>query len=264
MVRSPETSKPAAPAKSRDVGPCTLSALRQALGIDPHPASQAVSTGWDGPDRVLAGAGLSPRMVHEWIGAGSGEAAGEWWTPPLAALAHLAGRAVTVTGSGARTLWVGRGVWPFAPLLAARSLLAGAVLIDTRGPRETAWAVDLALRGRGFAAVIADGRGLDLALTRRLQLAAESGGGLALLARAASERDVLSASGTRWLVRPVHAHAPASVHRPRWAVHLLRRKGLRPTPASDGCWTVELDHATGALSLLPDVAHRPGAAARAG
>jgi len=143
--------------------------------------------------------------------------------------------------------------------------MAASILIDVAGPREAAWVADLVLRSRAFGAVVVDGRGMDLILTRRLQLAAEGGAGLALVDRAAREVDALSAAGTRWMVRPAPSPALAPTPRPRSAVHLLRRKGLRPAPGcADGPWTVELDRATGALDLVPGVADRPGAATREG
>jgi len=55
--------------------------------------------------------------------------------------------------------------------------------------------------------VVADGRGLTMAMTRRLQLAAESGHALALLARDPRDRSQLSAAATRWTVTPVRAKA---------------------------------------------------------
>ncbi|MFO0874641.1 MAG: hypothetical protein U0575_11820 [Phycisphaerales bacterium] len=75
-------------------------------------------------------------------------------------------------------------------------------------PDARLWAIDLALRCTGVALVVADGRGLDMAATRRLQLAAEAGQTVGLLARAPDERATLSAAATRWLVRPAGLHPP--------------------------------------------------------
>lgn len=216
-----------------------------------------VPTGWAPVDAALPGGGLATDAVHEWLGgidAWGGGAAG--WLPPIGLLIGLARRAA---GGGA-VLWIGRRIWPHAHTLARAGLLGRSVLVDAQGPREAAWAADLALRGGGLAAVVADGRGLDMALTRRLQLAAEAGGGLALVARPACEARELSAAGTRWMVRPV----PSPTAGPRWAVDLLRCKGLRPAAAGGLRWTVEWDHAQGAVAVPADVADRLGPQAVAG
>ena len=93
------------------------------------------------------------------------------------------------------------------------------------------WAVDRAAGGPGVAVVVADGSRLDMAATRRLQLAAESGSALVLCARPPREIDHLSAATTRWRVRC--ASSPDKI--PRWDVELLRCKGMGP----DGQWTGE-------------------------
>jgi hypothetical protein len=82
------------------------------------------------------------------------------------------------------------------------------------------WAIDLAMRSAAVNVVIADCSRLRMAESRRLQLAAERGRALALLARPAWEGGELSAASTRWRVR----RSPSPSSAPRWIVELLRCK----------------------------------------
>lgn len=148
------------------------------------------------------------------------------------------------------TVWV--GLWPHAVAVVRAGLpLSRCLVVRAASAADRLWAADLALRGG--VVVVADGSGLDLPATRRLQLAAEAGGGLCLLARPAREEKELSASATRWRVEC----APSPTMNRRWRVGLLRCKGMRPGGARE--WVVE--HATGALRVAPDLRDRPGEAA---
>jgi protein ImuA len=164
-------------------------------------------------------------------------------------------------------------VWPYPRLLVGkgdagasgsaltkgeRLLLERSIFVAPPDDGARLWSIDLALRCAAVAAVIADGRRLTMAATRRLQLAAEAGGALALLARPAAELSQLSAAATRWQVTTVPGRA-----RPCWSIELLRWKG-RATgfagPAGMRRWQLEWDHAKGVVTSLPAVADRPGAA----
>ena len=137
------------------------------------------------------------------------------------------------------------------------------IFVDPPDGASRLWTIDLAARCPGVAAVVADGSGLDMAATRRLQLASEAGSALVLCARPPNEVDHLSAAATRWLVRC----APATDKAPRWIVELLRCKGVQPE--SEVLRTVEWKGAQGgvvvhaALVDRPDPAEQPQAGARA-
>ena len=184
------------------------------------------------------------------------------WTPPLLLLTHLAHQAlVQATDPNPLVLWIGQRCWPHPPALIHDAgcntrLLACSVFVQippttetggltpclaaVRSPRRTApgaadplnlWAIDLALRCPVVTLVVADGSGLDFTATRRLQLAAEAGGTMALLVRPPHERTRLSAAATRWLVHrlppPTAAARGAQPPQVRWLIQLLRCKGLR-------------------------------------
>ncbi len=85
------------------------------------------------------------------------------------------------------------------------------------------WTIDTALRCPGITAVVADGSGLGMAATRRLQLAATSSEALVLLARPPGEEREVSAATTRWRVR----RRESTCDGPAWSVTLLRAKGAQ-------------------------------------
>ena len=181
--------------------------------------------------------------MHEWFGPPASS------IPPLLLLAWLAEQALVGAPANARVLWIGRAVWPYPPALAGPfgvrgseagrrnrwslalertdgrdpRLLRASAFLDPRGLGGRLWTIDAALRCATVAAVVADGSGLDMAATRRLQLAAEAGSALALVARPPGDERQLSAAGVRWRVEAVPEGAL-----PAWRLELLRKKGARP------------------------------------
>lgn len=267
----------------------------------------AVRTLWPGVDAL---GGLSRDVVHEWFGVaepGAGpESVGRSRVappPPLRLLAWLAHRAWLpgAPSHGRFVCWIGARVRPYPRALLserpaaewepesiaqeapatdagpASRLLASSLFVDPPDEGARLWAIDLAVRCPALAAVVADGRGLDMAGSRRLQLAVErgaqeargargaGGGPLVLLARPPSERGVPSVSGTRWWVERAAGAAP------RWTLELLRWKAARtlgPLRTSFGAlsevgrrWTLEWNHASGAVSESAVVVDRSGEAA---
>jgi protein ImuA len=199
----------------------------------------------------------TPAGVHEWFGVAH---AAHGWAPPLGILLHLALR--SLEGGPGCVVWIGRRCWPYPHVLNGAGLQRS-IFVDPPDGASRLWTIDLAARCPGVAAVVADGSGLDMAATRRLQLASEAGSALVLCARPPNEVDHLSAATTRWLVRC----APAADRAPRWIVELLRCKGVQPE--SEVLRTVEWKGAQGgvvvhaALVDRPDPAEQPQAGARA-
>lgn len=257
-------------------------------------------TGWGAIDRALtplaapAGGerkapmgGLPGGAIHEWFldledrqAPASTPRDRDNWFAPLALLTHLAWRAIEADdardgAAGRLIVWIGRRCRVFVGAMTgppgatpgARALIARSLVVNPPDGASALWAIDLALRSPAVGAVIADAHGLDMACSRRLQLAAEAGGGVALLARPARERAALSAAATRWLVRPTPA--PPGVRAPsaRWSVELLRRKGATgwSGPSANGGrrWILETNRAQGVVCLPADVADRSGEASPA-
>jgi protein ImuA len=175
--------------------------------------------------------------------------------PPLGVVSALA-RASPAGGSV--VMWIGRRVWPMP--LTLGTLLERSVFVDPDCDAARFWAVDQALRCPGIGLVVADAMRLDMAGSRRLQLAAEHGGSTALLLRPSWERGVISAAETRWMVRPTTPGHEAE-RLPRWELELLRCKGAA-LGAQGLRWTVEVSDAC-ALRVPADVVDRSGQAAQA-
>jgi protein ImuA len=180
------------------------------------PATTACPTGIASVDDALPGAGLGLGMTHEWILEAGFAPGDEWgWRAPLILMAWLAAQA------GGMLVAIGRRCWPSAWTLRRVGLdLENCILADPRDDDQRLWAIDQSLRCPGVSAVLADASGLDMAASRRLQLAAEAGGTLGLLARPPSEAKSLSAAATRWVVSP----RVSATKRVSWRVELRRCK----------------------------------------
>jgi hypothetical protein len=237
----------------------TLTELAQRIeAVEHRHSSGAVSevhAGLPAPCAVL------PRgVLHEWLCSDDGR--GRAWTPPLGVFIHLAHRALGDASS--LVVWIGRGIWPQAHALAhtSRRLLDHSLLIDPMaehdGGSHRLWTIDLCLRSAAVAVVIADASGMQLAHSRRLQLAAESGRALTLLARPNHEQSILSAAPLRWRID--RARSPTS--QPRWNVELVRCKGVQRCHGRDAnaSLVLERDRATGCLCVPADMADRPAQA----
>ncbi|MBX3387695.1 MAG: hypothetical protein KF768_14090 [Phycisphaeraceae bacterium] len=235
--------------------------------------TNAIATGWREVDAVLPGGGLAPGALHEWFGLIRAEQEdARRWSPPLSVLVHLAARAAGRAGTGASpiTLWIGQRVWPYGYALwrTSRGLFASSVFVATRTTDERHWAIDVALRSAGAGGgtvIVADAAGMPLAMSRRLQLAAEAGGSLGLLARPQRDEAELSVAVTRWRVSTVLSDARSR----RWSLELVRSKGTGggmgeglAHGSSARAWTLE-DEDGSLVVVPPAVADRSGASALA-
>ncbi|MFD2265116.1 ImuA family protein [Lacibacterium aquatile] len=191
--------------------PADTGALRQmirrlerpmALGQTPVSFGDAVLDG------ILPWGGLPTGALHEVSGPGALGFA-------LAIAGRAPGRVMRIAPPGGPLLY-GPGLARFA-LTPRRLILADA----KRGP-ALLWALEEALKSKALGSVIVQGADPDLTETRRLQLAAEAGGSLALLIR---DGGAASSALTRWHVTPAPASADGAI---RWTLDLLRCRGGRP------------------------------------
>jgi protein ImuA len=202
-------------------------------------------------DSRLAGGGLSVAALHE--------AAAD--RPSLAddAAATLFIAAIAARRSGT-LLWALARRDLFAPGLALAGLAPDRILYAECGSNEDVLAVmEEGLRHGGLAAVVGEATRVAMASTRRLQLAAEESGTMALMLKRwrRSGDDPLaipSAATTRWRI----ACAPSAelpvpgVGRPRWHLILARQRGGEPHQ-----WTMEGPDEQGRLALPAEPRHRP-------
>jgi protein ImuA len=220
---------------------------------------QSLPLGIEAIDKILPTGGIRLGALHEAASAGPDTE-------------HAAAATLFTAGILARLdgpiLWVLRQADLFAPGLAGVGLQPDRVVFAEAG-KDVLPVMEEGLRHPGLAAVVAEHTGrLSLVASRRLQLAAEQAGILAILIRRSSSFDdpVLNqptAAVTRWRITalpspPALPHAPDTpgLGRARWRLDLTRCRGGEP-----GSWIVEACDATGRLGLVPDVANRSSRAA---
>jgi protein ImuA len=216
-------------------------------GSGPDGSGKTLPLGIPAVDRALPGGGLALGALHEAAGAGSDT------EHAAAASLFIAGLLSRMQG---QVLWVVRQADLFAPGLAGVGLHPDRVVFAEAG-KDVLPAMEEGLRHAGLAAVVGeiDGR-LTLVASRRLQLAAEQTGMLAVAVRRSRSFDdpalrEPTAAVTRWRVAalpspPALPRAPATpgLGRARWQLDLLRCRGADP-----GSWIVEACDAEGRLVL---------------
>jgi protein ImuA len=222
-------------------------------------AEQSLPLGIEAIDGVLPTGGIRLGALHEAASAGPDT------EHAAAATLFAAGILARLDGP---VLWVLRQADLFAPGLAGAGLQTNRVLFAEAG-KNVLPVMEEGLRHSGLAAVVAEHTGrLSLVASRRLQLAAEQAGILAILIRRSPSFDdpILNeptAAVTRWRIAalpspPALPHAPDTpgLGRARWRLDLTRCRGGEP-----GSWIVEACDATGRLGLVPDVPNRSSRAA---
>src|SRR3954471_5111682 len=215
-------------------------------------SGEVLPFGIDAVDSRLAGGGLAAAALHE--------AAGD--RPSLAddAAATLFAAAIAARRDGP-VLWALARRDLFAPGLARAGLAPDRILYAECGSNEDVLAVmEEGLRHGGLAAVVGEASRVAMASTRRLQLAAEESGTMALMLKRwrRSGEDPLgipSAATTRWRIAcaPSAELPAAGIGRPRWRLTLARQRGGEPFHC-----LLESPDAEGRLALLPEPQHRAG------
>lgn len=202
-----------------------------------------------------SGAGLPWHGVHEAFGTLDTATAR---LPAMSMALHMAWRLVHQTHQApesVRVFWVGRQAWPHPRSLlgALRGLRGGwrqrldarlwhaSVLVDAGGLQDRLWATEMSLQAPGAALVVADGAGMNLTATRRLQLAATACP--VLLLRPCEEARVPSSALVRWRVEPRAAEGRAA-----WQAHAFRTRSGLPSAWLDApvSWHAWWEHGDGA------------------
>jgi protein ImuA len=205
-------------------------------------------------DSRLPGGGLSLGALHEIAGGGNGALDG------AAAALFAAGIAARTKG---KVLWCIVRADLFAPALAQAGLSADRVIYVEAGDDRTVLAcMEEGLRHGGPSVVIAEVARLTMTASRRLQLAAEGGGGIGLALRRwrrqteATDFGQPTAATTRWRVSvlPSTPLPVPGVGRHRWLVELIR---ARAGESAD--FELEACDDTGRLGVPADLAHRQAA-----
>ena len=219
-----------------------------------RPWGQTVSIGAAEIDQALPNGGLALGALHEIAGAGPDTEHG------AAAALLTAGILARMTGP---VLWAMEYADLFAPGLAGVGLHPDRVLFAAAG-KEVLATMEEGLRHPGLAAVVGEVAGrFSLIATRRLQLAAEQTGVLAIALRRSRQFDdpalmAPTAAMTRWKVAalPSLPVAVPGLGPARWRLTLTRCRG-----GETGSWITEACDATGRVHLVPDAADRSAATA---
>lgn len=161
-------------------------------------------------DGHLPDGGLARGALHEVLASDPGAA--------LGFCALLLGRAE------GPVLWIAPradAVWP--PGLHRLGLgIDRLILAQYRKPEDGLWALEEALRCPALGGAVLQLARLDLIAARRLQLAAEAGGGLGLLLREGAEAGGAANAITRWRVAALPGQGTL------WRLDLLRCRGGQP------------------------------------
>lgn len=207
-------------------------------------------------DAALPGGGLRFGAVHEVAGSG---AAG--FTAALLARFAAARQGALLWCQHRRRLHAeGRLYAPGLRQLGVDP--ARLLMVEAKDDTEVLWVLEEALRSPAITAAVGEVSEVDLFRTRRLQLAAEAGGGAGLLLRPREIGVEPSAAATRWRVwsgaRDPRAPPPRpSLAPPRWTAELWRVKGAVPAR-----FEVAFDEQALRFHLAADLADRPLAVGR--
>jgi hypothetical protein len=208
--------------------------------------TSAISSGCAALDALLPWGGLPRGALIECLERDAGVGGAGTLALILARQAALEGGAIVILDPRR---------WFYPPAAALLGIDLEAVLVIRAAQSgDQLWALDQCLRCPAVAAVWAPLEHLDPRDFRRLQLAAESGGGLGLLVRCSAARQQPSWSDLQLLIQP-QACATEDVHSGRrLRVELTRCRQAR----RGGTIALEIDEVTGVLHTVscPHEAYR--------
>ena len=220
-------------------------ALRHAVverGHKPRRERRRFVSGLPALDELLPGGSFVAGAAHELL------VQPQHPTPLL--FAAILARSAAASGGAVAWLDARHDVYP--PALAAAGIpIERLHLLRPRRAAEVVPAVTECCRCAGVAATVAELSYLSRVEARRLQLAAEQGGGVGILIRRTGRAATFYAAATRWLVAP--RAGDASVR--RWDVQLLHGHGGHVGQAV----ILEVNRETNHVRAVEALAHRPAA-----
>jgi protein ImuA len=234
--------------------PVTFETLRQRVRMLERPTARHAGIlpfGVAEIDAHLPERGLPVAALHEVSGGGE-----DAW-PAACATLFVAGILGRLQGA---VLWCGGAGDIFGPGLACAGLPPDRVLYaETQDEKSVFLVMEEALRHAALSAVVGEVSRLPMTASRRLVLASEKSGVMAVaLRRRAGGEDAPNAARTRWRIGP-YPSPPLPVPgigRGRWQVELGRCRG-----GTSGSWIMEACDAQGCLGVPAELGNRSVAAA---
>ncbi|MFN8389969.1 MAG: hypothetical protein U0136_06740 [Bdellovibrionota bacterium] len=196
-------------------------------------SEQLATFGISAIDNALPEGGLSFGAVHEWsFECEVTSKQKKLWYAPTTVVTSVLRQTLNENEFHEKQLiaWVGERIWPTPHILKLTSPADSwswekhAIFLRPRSKEKNLWSIIQLLRSPATLAVIADGSGLNLIATRRIQLAAQKHNALCFLIRPPWELASPSTALTKWRIEPEKSDAEE-----RWKLWLLSAKGL-PAP----------------------------------
>lgn len=218
--------------------------IRRIEGGFGNPLSRGhVSTGIDALDAKLSGRGLATGAIHELWSCDEGSGL---WTVATWFLRQGAAR-------GGYILWFDSRNDFYPPAAQSCGIdLSRLVLVRPRDRKQMLWGIGHALRCRGISAVVGMVSKPTLAEVRRLQLAAETGGGLGFLLATRKEDVSVGGIATRWKI----TGAPSNGDARCIAMELEKCRGGHAAPPI----MLEAEHGQIRVAVSSRLADRPDTA----
>lgn len=188
-------------------------------------ARQSFSTGLKAIDDLLPAGKLGRGVIHEvlWEGKNPRPFFFTAWLAQVAAACGFAPQPAHSDGTKP-IVWCDPRNEIYPPALVNLGIsLSQLLLLRPRTPEEELWALAECLACKGVGVTIAQPPVLTRIVARRLQLAAERGGGIGLFMRPKGAASIHHAAATRWLVEPARGQRTVQ----RWKIQLIHGHGGR-------------------------------------
>ena len=144
----------------------------------------------------------------------------------------IAGILSTLLNKGSVAIWISASHIIFPPALVSFGIEPSQIIfIHSKNQKEALWATEEALKCEALAAVISEISYVDLAISRRLQLAAEQSRVTGFLLRHQPRQLSTTACVCRWQISHIESNNKdglPGVGSPRWNVELLKVRNGKP------------------------------------
>ena len=193
---------------------CHAGSLQVSAVSSPAPQPDRIVTGLEALDDLLPPCGLMRGAVHEVL------------TSPAYGIARTFALVLAKAFTSAASLvWSDPRGELYPPALLGMGIeMDRFMLLRPPSPEQEMWAITECMRCKGVGATVAAMQRLTRLEARRLQLAAETGGGAGILLRpAARTASDIYAVSTRWLVEPAGGERTIQ----RWKIQLIHGHGGR-------------------------------------